>query len=485
MQASNPPDFVPRPFADAGTKNVIPTAASPTPGLASLTTGFPPVTMLALAAGGIPPAGNDFNGILNLVTQTTRWVQAGGGFKYSSTFATDANVGGYPQGALLERADGTGFWLNTLDNNTADPDGATPTGWVPAWQSGITAVTGLTNANVTLTSLQYGRPIITLAGTLTANIQIIFPAIAGQQWLLINATTGAFSITAKTAAGAGVVIPNGQQVRVYGDGTNLLAQRQAVSGSSRVVGLVGANNSATPSTQIDFAAGSIDLRNPVTGELIGGLSAPVPITNNILLAGPAVNGRDRSGTFSASSWVHFYFITDGVNVATVSSPNAPPAGPVLPAGYAAWAYIGAAYLGASANFPYSMHFSGAWCNYDTRQIVVTGSATSPTPVSTATWVPPNAGEVKLQVTQVALTAAASGQFSLTLFIATTAGATSYQCGLEGQGAASAVTGVSGGSTVISNLNQSFEYSLAMGVGLAGSQLATIAVGGYKVPNGGE
>ena len=99
--------------------------------------------MTALAAGGIPPQGKDFNGILNLLSQTTRWVQAGGGFKYSSTFATDANVAGYPKGAILENTAGNGQWLCLVDDNTTDPD-AGGANWAPLDSYGITAnaVTG-------------------------------------------------------------------------------------------------------------------------------------------------------------------------------------------------------------------------------------------------------------------------------------------------------------------------------------------------------
>jgi hypothetical protein len=63
----------------------------------------------------------------------------------------------------------------------------------------------MTSANVTLTPLQYGKPIIVITGTLTANLNLIFPAIVNE-WTVINNTTGAFTITCKTATGAGVVV---------------------------------------------------------------------------------------------------------------------------------------------------------------------------------------------------------------------------------------------------------------------------------------
>lgn len=120
MQTSNLPPRLPVPFANSGTKNTIPTAASPTPGLASLELGFPPATMTPIAAGGIPPAGADFNGALFMISAVTRWVQAGGQYGYDATFS--ASIGGYPRGALLLNAAGTGFWVSTTENNVTNPD---------------------------------------------------------------------------------------------------------------------------------------------------------------------------------------------------------------------------------------------------------------------------------------------------------------------------------------------------------------------------
>lgn len=124
MQASQIPTLVPLAFAANGTKNAIPEASQIgiTPGAASLNDGFPPLTFTPIAAGGVPPAGGDFNGVLYLITQTIRWKHAGGQFAYNSTFASDPNVGGYPNGAVLLKASLQGLWMSTADNNTANPD---------------------------------------------------------------------------------------------------------------------------------------------------------------------------------------------------------------------------------------------------------------------------------------------------------------------------------------------------------------------------
>jgi hypothetical protein len=220
MLASQIPNKVPLPFANSGSKNVIPTLSQIgiTPGIASLTDGFPPLTGTPKVSGGIAPAMQDFNGIFNLITAVQQWQSAGGAFKYDAAFSTA--IGGYPAGAILASTSNTTYWLNLADSNTTDPDSGAAANWTPIDAYGIGAVAGLTNANVTLTPAQYGKNILTLAGTLTGNVQIIFPN--NQQLTTVaNNTTGAFAVTCKTAAGTGGTVVQGGQEIFYGDGVNL------------------------------------------------------------------------------------------------------------------------------------------------------------------------------------------------------------------------------------------------------------------------
>jgi microcystin-dependent protein len=225
MLASQSPDRIPLAFATSGTKNTIPEQAADitNPNDASFEAGFPPVTMTPVSAGGIPPNGADFNGVLFALSALGRWQSAGGQFKYNSAFANDTNVGGYPKGAFIESADGSTLWLCLADNNTTDPDSGTAANWASLASYGIASVTGLTNANVTLTPAQYSKPIITLAGTLTGNVQVILPAHQ-KQWTIVNNCAGAFTVTVKTASGTGVIVPGSGSIQiVYGDGTNIVS----------------------------------------------------------------------------------------------------------------------------------------------------------------------------------------------------------------------------------------------------------------------
>lgn len=223
MQLSNIPGKLVLPWATSGNKNDIPVASQIgiTAGAASLTDGFPPLTMTPVAAGGVPPSGLDMNGILYEMSNILRWANAGGGYAYDSAFANDSHVGGYPKGARVMRSDGMGYWFNTVDNNTTDPEaaGAAAAGWVPDYQAGAASV-AMSGSSVTLTPPQYGKPLIVITGALSANLNLIFPALA-QGWTVINNTTGGYAITATTAAGTGVAL--GTISQIVGDGTNIYA----------------------------------------------------------------------------------------------------------------------------------------------------------------------------------------------------------------------------------------------------------------------
>lgn len=98
-----------------------------TPGRASLTDGYPPLNFTQIGAGGVPPFGQDTNGILKQVTLWNQWHAAGAPIFYDSTFATA--IGGYPEGAVLLSTGLSKWWYNQVENNTVDPDGA-GTNWI-------------------------------------------------------------------------------------------------------------------------------------------------------------------------------------------------------------------------------------------------------------------------------------------------------------------------------------------------------------------
>lgn len=73
------------PFANEGTKNIIPVTNNEATGLASQVNGFPAITQVPVEAGGIPPIRADFNGILYMLSAFAYWQQSGGLMTYKNT----------------------------------------------------------------------------------------------------------------------------------------------------------------------------------------------------------------------------------------------------------------------------------------------------------------------------------------------------------------------------------------------------------------
>jgi hypothetical protein len=96
-------------------------------GAASFEDGFPAATMTDPEAGGIPPFGQDVNGLLLMITAYCALVQAGQLAAYNED-ASDAWTG-YAIGARLASITTPGrVWVNLVDANENDPD-VDATGW--------------------------------------------------------------------------------------------------------------------------------------------------------------------------------------------------------------------------------------------------------------------------------------------------------------------------------------------------------------------
>lgn len=145
MKLSDLPTRIQAPFGNSAgggyIQNPIPIASQIgiQDGRASFTDGFVPLNFLPVGAGGVPPYGADMNGILYMATAWNRWQSAGGFVPYNSGYASA--IGGYPKGGLLASTSFSGFWLNTADDNTGDPE-AGAANWLkfyPYFQETLTA----------------------------------------------------------------------------------------------------------------------------------------------------------------------------------------------------------------------------------------------------------------------------------------------------------------------------------------------------------
>jgi hypothetical protein len=90
-------------------------------------------------------------------------------------------------------------------------------------------VTGL-SGTITLAEADYQNLTIRFTGTISANLIYQVPSGVGGQWMLTNGTTGAFTLTFRTAAaGTSVVVPSGYNVTAYSDGTNVFYETAFIS----------------------------------------------------------------------------------------------------------------------------------------------------------------------------------------------------------------------------------------------------------------
>jgi hypothetical protein len=218
------PTTIVEPFANSGSKNTIPVTASPTPGRASLDTGFPPLTMTPVAQGGVPPSGLDFNGILNWITQHTTWLNGGGQYTFDASLA--AFIGGYPVGMVLQSNDGLSSYVNVQAANSTDFN-TTPSSigvsWLPyggaAVSSDSIVTVNTTGGTTTLTGDQASKRIIKVTGVLTSNANIIVPNTYSKSWIVQNATTGAFTVNVAPSGGTSVPVSQGGVDTVFSNGT--------------------------------------------------------------------------------------------------------------------------------------------------------------------------------------------------------------------------------------------------------------------------
>lgn len=125
MSVSEPGKII-TPWAESGLKNTIPPAANPATGRAGFDQGFSAINMTAKEAGGIPPFGQDFNGIFYEVTNILRYMQAGGQPTFDTALATA--IGGYPKGAMVLGSDGVAIYTNRVDGNSSNPNSG-GSGW--------------------------------------------------------------------------------------------------------------------------------------------------------------------------------------------------------------------------------------------------------------------------------------------------------------------------------------------------------------------
>jgi hypothetical protein len=230
LASSIPPKFTIPFAAGAGSSFIrqipVPSQITTQPGAASLTDGFPPTNFVPVPAGGIPPFGEDMNGILNQITKWNQWHAAGGAIRYDAAFA--ASIGGYPSGALVQSNSGHAIYESTADNNSADPNSG-GSGWkiiTCVWSAATVQATG--SANIQIVTL---TPAPTGLAQLTG-----IPLHINSQGTNTGATTlnvnglGAVAVQLQggLALGAGVLLTNSPFEVMYNGSVFVLLSRSNI-----------------------------------------------------------------------------------------------------------------------------------------------------------------------------------------------------------------------------------------------------------------
>lgn len=177
--------------------------------LASWQQGFPPVTMTPLAGGGSPPAGADFNGVLNALSANAQWVNAGGLPVFDA--ALSAAIGGYPVGVVLALNDGFGLVQCTTAGNTSDPNSApVVAGWAPVGGVLAGAANLAVDASVSANVVTLTTRIPFTSATLRDGMVIQFikagPTNSGAVSITVNGASSLITDSAGQALPAGALV---------------------------------------------------------------------------------------------------------------------------------------------------------------------------------------------------------------------------------------------------------------------------------------
>lgn len=143
------PIFIPVAFAENGIKNPIQKALQPNQAEQEATweKGWGNITFIPIESGGKAPLGQDFNGVLNVISSNVIHTQNGNRYKWSQDVVD--NYGGYEFGAIVQSDDGTKEFRSILDNNTYNPNINPTNSWIVYSGVGSIPVATSTVAGVT------------------------------------------------------------------------------------------------------------------------------------------------------------------------------------------------------------------------------------------------------------------------------------------------------------------------------------------------
>lgn len=166
------------------------------------------------------------------------------------------------------------------------------------------------SGTVTLSATQYRPPTVIVTGVLTAAVTYRIPNGVGGQWVVFNNTSGAFSITFDSGGGGtSVVIPQGQKVLIYCDGTNVAL------GVTVTTATAGGSSGQVQYNSGGGLAGSSNLTYDGTGNLVLGATAlgRFDVRNAFRIYGSTSGYVGWTVPAAAGSTTYTYPNADGLN----------------------------------------------------------------------------------------------------------------------------------------------------------------------------
>ena len=270
----------------------------------------------------------------------------------------------------------------------------------------------------TLTGTNLNRIAYQFSGVLTANMQIIVPNTIQQYWVR-NTTTGAYSLTVKTAAGTGIaVVQNGAAI-LYCDGTNVVeADTNNLStpigipqggtgattagtalinlgGTSLGIGVFTAVNAAVARASLGAAASGANaditslsaLTTPIS--VLQGGTGQTSYTNGQLLIGNTTGNTLTKSTLTAGAGISITNGTGSITIAGTGPDTFPPVGIAYSTG-SAW---GASYSTSGTGTVVALSANPALTGVPTAPTAVAGTNT--TQIATTAYVVSTAFSVAL------------------------------------------------------------------------------------------
>ncbi len=176
------------------------------------------------------------------------------------------------------------------------------------------------SGDFTLAGADLNRIAYNLTGLLTGNRNLIVPTAVQQYWITNN-TTGAFTVTVKTALGTGIIVTQGTAAILYCDGTNVVIAQSTGTTFPITIGEggTGATTAAGARTNLGATATGNAVFTAVSAA--AGLSAlgGVPTTRSVSAGTGLTGGGDLSADRTITLGIPVLVVNGGTGAITAAA----------------------------------------------------------------------------------------------------------------------------------------------------------------------